>query len=157
MKKRKILNGIILLSFMVLSIAYFIEFILGHQPCNLCKYERIPYLSAIILISLSFLIKKFEKSILIFIAILFLLGTIVSFYHFGIEQGFFSENLICGLEGSQKVTNSEELLKELKKTRISCKDVTFRLFGLSLATINTVLSLVITATLFKTIINYEKN
>ena len=89
--------------------------------------------------------------------IFFLLGTIVSFYHFGIEQNFFSESLVCDLEGFQKITDSEELLKELQKTRVSCKDVTFRLFGLSLATINTVLSLVITVTLTKIIINYEKN
>ena len=157
MIKKKLLNGVILVSFMTLSFAYFIEFVLGHQPCSLCKYERIPYLISIILISLSFLIKKFEKLILIIVTIFFLLGTIVSFYHFGIEQNFFSESLVCDLEGFQKITDSEELLKELQKTRVSCKDVTFRLFGLSLATINTVLSLVITVTLTKIIINYEKN
>jgi len=49
------------------------------------------------------------------------------------------------------------LLKELQKKTVSCKDVTFKLFGLSLTTFNIFISLLITGILAKNFLNYEKN
>ena len=87
----------------------------------------------------------------------FVFGAVVSFYHFGIEQGFFSESLVCDL-GDSRPLNKEDLLSQLKKTEIvSCKDVTFRFLGLSLATINTVISLILSGIIIKVIKNYGKN
>jgi disulfide bond formation protein DsbB len=89
--------------------------------------------------------------------IFFIFGAVVSFYHFGIEQGFFSESLICELTNNNPL-NKEELLNQLKKTEIvSCKDVTFRFLGLSLATINTIISLILSGIVIKIIKNYGKN
>ena len=134
-----LLNSILAFSILSLSIAYFIQYVLGHKPCNLCIIERIPYIAAIILISLVFILNKYQKIISSLILIFFIFGAVVSFYHFGIEQGFFSESLVCDL-GNSRPLNKEELLNQLKKTEIvSCKDVTFRFLGLSLATINTCL------------------
>ena len=91
------------------------------------------------------------------ILIFFIFGAVVSFYHFGIEQGFFSESLVCDLGNSQPL-NKEDLLNQLKKTEIvSCKDVTFRFLGLSLATINTVISLILSGIIIRVIKNYGKN
>ena len=152
-----LLNGILAFSILSLSIAYFIQYVLGHKPCNLCIIERIPYIAAIILISLIFILNKYQKMISNLILILFVFGVIVSFYHFGIEQGFFSESLICEL-GDSKPSNKEELLNQLKKAEIiSCKDVTFRFLGLSLATINTIISLILSGIMIKIIKNYGKN
>ena len=136
--------------------AYFIQYILNHKPCNLCLIERIPYLAAIIFISLIFILNKFEKIISLIVGLFFIFGAIVSFYHFGIEQGFFNESLVCNL-GSSKATTAQELLKQLEKETVSCKDVTFRVLGLSLATFNTIISIIISAMMFKITINYEKN
>ena len=152
MNKKLILNNNIIISFLSLSFAYFVEFVLHHQPCNLCLFERIPYLGSLVLISLLLFLKKGEKIILSTVALLFLFGTIVSFYHFGIEQGFFEESLVCNLGNSQTFSNTSELLANLEKTRISCKDVTFKIFGFSLASINTVLSLVLSVTVIRLII-----
>ena len=58
---KSILNGVLAFSILSLSIAYFIQYILGHKPCNLCLIERIPYLTAIILVALIFIVKRFEK------------------------------------------------------------------------------------------------
>tara|TARA_X000001036_G_scaffold254665_1_gene237091 strand:+ start:20 stop:478 length:459 start_codon:yes stop_codon:yes gene_type:complete len=136
-----LLNGILAFSILSLSIAYFIQYVLGHKPCNLCLIERIPYIAAIILISLIFILNRNQKIISSLILIFFIFGAVVSFYHFGIEQEFFSESLVCDLGNSQPL-NKEELLNQLKKTEIvSCKDVTFRFLGLSLATINTIISI----------------
>ena len=152
-----LLNGILVFSILSLSIAYFIQYVLGHKPCNLCIIERIPYIAAIILISLIFIISKFEKIISSIILIFFIFGAVVSFYHFGIEQGFFSESLICELTNNNPL-NKEELLNQLKKAEIvSCKDVAFRFLGLSLATINTIISLALSGIMFKVIKNYGKN
>ena len=152
-----LLNGILVFSILSLSIAYFIQYVLGHEPCNLCIIERIPYIAGIILISLIFILNKYQKIISSLILIFFTFGAVVSFYHFGIEQGFFSESLICELTSSETL-NKEELLNQLKKAEIiSCKDVTFRFFGLSLATINTIISVILSGIMIKVIKNYGKN
>ena len=157
LNNKLILNGILAFSILTLSIAYFIQYVLGHKPCNLCIIERIPYIAAIILISLIFILNRYQKTISSLILIFFIFGSVVSFYHFGIEQGFFSESLVCDLGNSQPL-NKEDLLNQLKKTEIvSCKDVTFRFLGLSLATINTVISLILSGIIIRVIKNYGKN
>ncbi len=157
LNNKLLLNGILAFSILSLSIAYFIQYVLGHKPCNLCIIERIPYIAAIIFISLIFILNRYQKIISSLILIFFIFGAVVSFYHFGIEQGFFSESLVCDLGNSQPL-NKEDLLKQLKKTEIvSCKDVTFRFLGLSLATINTVISLILSGIIIRVINNYGKN
>ena len=157
LNNKLILNGILAFSILILSIAYFIQYVLGHKPCNLCIIERVPYIAAIILISLIFILNRYQKIISSLILIFFIFGAVVSFYHFGIEQGFFSESLVCDLGNSQPL-NKEDLLNQLKKTEIvSCKDVNFRFLGLSLATINTVISLILSGIMIKVIKNYGKN
>ena len=157
LNNKLLLNGILAFSILSLSIAYFIQYVLGHKPCNLCIIERIPYIASIILISLVFILNKYQKIISSLILIFFIFGAVVSFYHFGIEQGFFSESLVCDLGNGQPL-NKEDLLNQLKKTEIvSCKDVTFRFLGLSLATINTVISLILSGIMIKIIKNYGKN
>ena len=152
-----LLNSILAFSILSLSIAYFIQYVLGHKPCNLCVIERIPYIVAIIFISLIFILNKYHKIIYSLILIFFVFGAVVSFYHFGIEQCFFSDSLVCDLGNSQPL-NKEELLNQLKKTEVvSCKDVTFRFSGLSLATINTIISIILSGIMIKIIKNYGKN
>ena len=150
-----ILNLILIFSILSLSIAYFIQYALDHQPCNLCIIERIPYIAAVILISLIFIINKYEKILSSIVLLFFIFASIISFYHFGIEQGFFNESLLCDLDSSQSLTK-EQLLKQLNNSAaISCKDVLFRFFGLSLATINTIISIVLSGIMIKVIKNYE--
>ena len=153
-----ILNGILAFSIFSLVIAYYVQYILGHKPCNLCLIERIPYISAVILVSLIFIIKKFEKAIAGTVMLFFIFGAVISFYHVGIEQGFFSESLVCDLGSANEILSKEDLLKQLEnKTVVSCKDVTFRLLGLSLATINTVISILLSGIMLKVIKNYGQN
>ena len=152
-KNKLLLNGVLIFSVFALVTAYFIEYILGHKPCNLCLIERIPYLASIILISLIFILNKYEKTISLIVGLVFVFGAIVSFYHFGIEQGFFDESLVCNLNNNSEALSSEDLLKELEKNTVSCKDVTFALFGFSLATFNTIISLIISAIMLRIFIN----
>ncbi len=136
--------------------AYYIEYILGYQPCNLCLIERIPYGLSIILIVSNFIFKKKEKFLILLLTMTFVFSLIISIYHFGIEQAFFQESAICGIKNTVEILSKEELLKQLNQKTISCKDVTFKIFGLSLTTINIVLNLFLIILLTKIFTNYEK-
>ena len=155
--KSMLLNIILFVSFFALMSAFFIEYILGHQPCNLCILERIPYVVAIVIILLNYKFSQFEKLFLVLLIIVFLTATILSVYHFGIEQGFIEESLVCDLKNSSGVTSKEEILKQLQEQKVSCKDVTFKIFGLSLTTYNIVISILITINTLKIYLNYAKS
>ena len=156
-KNKTTLNLILLFSIFVLLAAYFIQYVLGHQPCNLCLIERIPYILTIIIITLILIFKKFEKIFLLLLTLIFVAATLISFYHFGIEQGFIKESLVCDLNVQTNSLTKEDLLKELKTKTISCKDVTFKVIGLSLASINIIISLILSVITLKLFLNYEKN
>ena len=151
------LKIIFLFSFIALISAFFIEYILGHQPCNLCLIERIPYGLSIIIIMAIFLIRKNQKFLVMLLFLTFVFSFAISFYHFGIEQGFFQESSVCGVRIFNENITKEDLLRQLNEKTISCKDVTFRIFGLSLSSINIAISLIFIITLLKIFIKYEKN
>ena len=157
LSKKNLFTGIFLISFIALTSAYFIEYILGHQPCNLCVYERIPYFLAILIVLINYKYNKLEKYLILSLAIIFLIATILSLYHLGIEQGFIQESLLCDLEKGANIVDKDEILKQLQQKSISCKDVTFKIFGLSLTNYNIIISLLLTIGLTKIYFGYEKN
>ena len=148
----------LVLSISLISIitAYYIEYVLGHKPCNLCLIERIPYALSIFLVALNFFLKKNTKFFILLLTLIFIFSFIISVYHFGIEQGFFQESPVCGLKDTGQILSKDELLKQLSKNTVSCKDVTFKVFGLSLTTINIGLSLFLIILSTKNFINYER-
>ena len=150
------LRLILLISFMSIISAYFIEYALGHQPCNLCLIERIPYILSIVLIIIYYKFKKSEKFVILLLILTFNFSFLISVYHFGIEQGFFEESSLCSLKNDSNIISKEELLKILNERTISCKDVTFRIFGLSLTSVNIFISLIIITILIKIYNTYEK-
>ena len=148
---------IFIISILALASAFFIEHALGHQPCNLCILERIPYLMAIIIVILNYKFVHFEKYFVLFLFIIFLAATILSLYHIGIEQGFIKESLVCDLKKGADLLSKEDILKQLQEKNISCKDVTFKIMGLSLTSYNIFISLLISISAGKIYLNYEKN
>ena len=155
--KNLLIKLIFLISVIALVSAFFIEYVLGHQPCNLCILERIPYLLAIIIILLNFKFSHYEKFFILLLSIIFLAGAIISLYHLGIEQGFIQESLVCDLKSGSNLLSKEEILKQLQEKNVGCKDVTFKIFGLSLTSYNILISLLITVSTGKIYFNYEKN
>ena len=142
-KKKIYLNSIFLISFIAVISAYFIEHFLGYQPCNLCIIERIPYILSLILLLINFKFEVNEKYLVILLIIIFIFSLIISLYHFGIEQDFFQESFMCDVKDESNILSKDELLAKLQKITISCKDVTFRIFGFSLTTINILMSVTI--------------
>ena len=145
-------------STLVLLTAYFIEYVLGYEACNLCLIGRFPYFFVIAFSLVFFCFKKFKKILLILIFMSFISSFLIAFYHFGIEQGFFDESLVCQIKALNQGLSPGELLQEFENSKSkSCKDVNFKIFGLSLATINLFISLILSIITFKYILKNEKN
>ena len=157
LNKNKILILIFLISLFALISAYFIEYVLGHQPCNLCLIERLPYMGALIVIIANYKFSHLEKYFIFLLIFIFLASTLISLYHLGIELGFIKESFVCDLKNSSKILSKEEILQQLQQKIVSCKDVTFKIFGFSLTTLNIVVSLLITIVLTKIYLDYAKN
>ena len=155
--KKLLIKLVFLVSIIALVSAFFIEYILGHQSCNLCILERFPYLIAIIIILFNYKFSQFEKFFVFLLTIIFSVGTILSLYHLGIEQGFIQESLVCDLKSGSNLLSKEEILKQLQQKNVSCKDVTFKIFGLSLTSYNILISLLISVSTGKIYFNYDKN
>ena len=154
-------NIFLIIIFAVISLAIIsaliIQYGLGHEPCKLCLYQRIPYFLAILLIIKIFFFRKYEKITLLILSLLFVGSAALAFYHFGIEQGFFNESLACTAPDLSKTLSKEQLLEQLKQNSISCKDVNFKILGISLAAINAIFSLFLSVIFIKLFLNYEKN
>jgi disulfide bond formation protein DsbB len=150
------LKLIFLISAVAIISAYYFEYILGYQPCNLCLIERIPYILSLVILSVNFKFNKNEKYLILLLFFIFIFSLIISIYHFGIEKGFIQESLLCNLKNGADILSKEVLLKELQKITVSCKDVTFRFLGFSLTTINIFVSLLLVFLLAKIFISYEK-
>ena len=155
LSKKNLFTGIFFISFIALVSAYFIEYILGHQPCNLCKYERIPYFLAILIVLINYKYNNLEKYLFLLLAIIFFIATMLSLYHLGIEQGFIKESLFCDLKKGANIIDKDELLKQLQQKSVSCKDVTFKIFGLSLTSYNIIICLLLTISSTKVYFEYE--
>jgi len=154
---KKILISILIFISLILASAFIIQYELGHQPCKLCVYQRIPYFLSILLIMKIFVIKTDEKITLLILSLVFIAGSILAFYHFGIEQGFFKESLACTTKNLSEILSKEEIIEQLKENTIGCKDVSFKIFGFSLAAINTIFSILLSVIFVRLFINYGKN
>ena len=154
---KKFLFAILICISLILVFAFVIEYKLGHQPCKLCLYERIPYFLSIFLITKIFFVKSYEKITLLILSLIFVTSGILAFYHFGIEQDFFKESLACTAEKLPGTSTKEELLEQLKQNTISCKEVSFRLFGFSLAAINTIFSIFLSVIFIRLFMNHGQN
>ena len=154
---KKFLLSILVFTSLVIVFAFIIEHQLGHEPCKLCLYQRIPYFLSMMLIIKILFIKKYERITLLILFLVFISSAALAFYHFGIEQDFFSESLACTASDLSNTYSKEQLLEQLKQNTISCKDVSFRIFGVSLAAINTIFSLVLSVIFIRLFFNYGKN
>jgi len=153
-KKENYLQILFILSIFALVVAYIIQYILNYQPCNLCLIERIPYGIAIIILVLNYIFKQDQLFYSILLMLTFLFLFLISLYHFGIEQGIIEESAVCTSKNLDLITK-EDILNSLQELRVSCKDVAFKIFGLSLTTYNILISLCMLAISIKIyLLNY---
>ena len=154
LNKKKFYLFILFYSLLAIFFALYVEHVLGYKPCKLCLYQRMPYIVAIFISFVGYNYFKNDK-ILILIVVIFSISVLISGYHYGIENNIFEEISGC-TAGTLEIIDKSELLKSLNNNVSSCKDVNFKLFGISLAGINFLLSLLIVIYSLK-ILFYEKN
>ena len=146
---------ILIISMISIISALYIEYILRYEPCKLCIYQRLPYIAAIFISFIGFNYSSNDK-ILIILIMIFVLSAIISGYHFGIENNLFDELSAC-VNDSLDISNKSKLLESLNQSMpVNCKDATFKILGVSLAAINTILSVLIVIFSIRTL-TYEKN
>ena len=151
----QIVFGLFFFNILILISAYYIEYILKVPACSMCIYQRIPYFLSTVIIVVFFLKKIDFKKLIIILFLFTLINTGLSFYHMGIEQSFFSELNTCKIDNN--VSTAKDLLNQLKsKGVISCKEVGFTIFGLSLATINFIVNTILIM-FYWIILKNEKN
>tara|TARA_B100001175_G_C19490288_1_gene632216 strand:- start:1055 stop:1531 length:477 start_codon:yes stop_codon:yes gene_type:complete len=154
LNKKKFYLFILFYSLFAIFFALYIEFVLGYKPCKLCLYQRVPYIIAIFISFIGYNYFTNDKILILIIAI-FTISFFISGYHYGIENNIFEEFSGCTTK-SLEIIDKSEILKSLNNNITSCKDVSFKLFGISLAGINLLLSLLVIAYSIRTLV-YEKN
>jgi len=154
LNKKKFYLFILFYSLLAIFFVLYVEHVLGYKPCKLCLYQRIPYIVSIFISFVGYNYFKNDK-ILILIVVIFLISVFISGYHYGIENNIFEEFSGC-TASTLEIIDKSELLKSLNDNVSSCKDVNFKLFGISLAGINFLLSLLIVIYSLKIMV-YEKN
>ena len=154
LNKKKFYLFILFYSLLAIFFALYVEHVLGYKPCKLCLYQRIPYIVSIFISFVGYNYFKNDK-ILILIVVIFSISVLISGYHYGIENNIFEEFSGC-TANTLEIIDKSELLKSLNDNVPSCKDVNFKLFGISLAGINFLLSLLIVIYSLKILV-YEKN
>ena len=153
--RKKFYLIIFFISIISIISALYIEYILQYQPCKLCIYQRLPYLAAIFVSLIGFNFFNNDKIIIIIIMI-FTISAIISGYHYGIENNLIQEISSC-TNNSLNTLNKSKLLESLNKNMpVDCKDATFKILGVSLAAINTILSILIVIISIRTL-SYETN
>ena len=154
-KKKNFYLLILFLSLLAVFFALYVEYILQYKACKLCLYQRIPYIVAIFVSFVGYNYYRSDK-ILLLIVLIFTLSFLISGYHYGIEKNIFEEYVECSAINLD-IIDKTKLLKSLSDSiPSSCKDVNFKLFGISLAGINSLFSLLIIIYSLRTVI-YEKN
>ena len=154
LNKKNFYLFILFYSLLAIFFALYVEYVLGYKACKLCLYQRIPYVIAIFISFVGYNFYKNNKILILIIAI-FSISFFIAGYHYGIENNIFDEFSGCTNESLETIDKSE-ILKSLNSNIVSCKDVNFKLFGISLAGINLLLSLLIVAYSIRTLL-YEKN
>jgi disulfide bond formation protein DsbB len=142
LKKETYLALLFWISLSTLLVAYAIQHILGFQPCNLCLIERIPYALSLIVLVLNYKFKSDQTFYSVLLLLIFLFSLLLSLYHLGIEQGLIAESNVCKSNNIGSLTTKDAVLKSLQEITVSCKDVAFKIFDLSLTTYNIMLSLI---------------
>ncbi len=145
---------IITISFFIILSALYIEHILSIPACKLCLYQRVPYIIAIIICFFGYFFRNNKISLNLLI-ITFISSALISGYHLGIEHNIFNEFSGCTNENLDTIDKTK-LLEILNEYLPNCKDINFRIFGLSLATINFIISIALVLITIKYFL-YEKN
>ena len=131
---------VLLISLIVIVGAYIIEYLYNFPPCKLCIYQRIPYFLILIICMVSFLM-KYKNIHFYSIFFLFFSSFLIASYHSLVERGLVEYNSACSsmVDNFESIEDLRNHLDSVALTK--CDEIIFSVMGLSLANINSLISL----------------
>lgn len=132
------------------------EHIGGYIPCKLCLQQREPWYAGIPVMAIALLAVFFAwparvaRAFVVIAFLLMLYSLFLGVNHSGVEWGWWEGPGDCGVVEGGISGNVNDLLAQLETTTPpSCDDAALRVFGLSFAGWNAVVSLILAALLYK--------
>ena len=126
-----------------LSFALLMQYGFGILPCELCLWQRGPFVAGAVLAAMTFLVPlRFQKFLMILCVVFFLANSGLAVFHSGVERHWWVFHSAC--TGSASLSGSIEAMREqLLATPVTrCDEISWSLFGLSMANFNIVFSFV---------------
>jgi len=136
---KKIFYGIFFFSIISTLFAFYLQYVLGHAPCKLCIYQRVPYYLIIAIGLINLLFNKYLKFSLFLISILLLSELLISGYHTLNTFGFVE---YTGCESATLPTDINQLKEALLNDSlvVTCSNANLKFFGIPLSFYNTLFS-----------------
>lgn len=115
---------------------------LGYAPCKMCLWQRWPHAVAIIIGIFAVAVSRHQRAFAALGALAALTTSAIGLYHTGVERDWWEGPTSCSGNGA---INTTDLLNTDIAPIVMCDDVVWSLFGLSMASYNALISLVLVA------------
>ena len=133
-----------IISLISISSALIAEYFFNLQPCELCLKQRHPYYLILVSLVFIFIIKNLNKVVFyLLIQLATVYGLFYSIWHVGVENKILKGPSGCSVMLTNSESASDLKAQILSKQVISCDEVIWSFFGISAASINTLVLLVI--------------
>lgn len=133
---------IALVSAITLAVAYGFQFN-GYAPCDLCWYQRYPYMAIIVIVAASLVLKSPNAFWVLFsVTLLAFVDAGIAGYHAGVEYKWWQGPTTCG--GAFNFSQTEltlESLNNLAERVVRCDEAAWTLGGISMAGYNMFMAL----------------
>jgi len=143
MSKNKLyFSGLVVLSTISISFAFFVEYVLGFEPCILCLYQRVPYYLLMVM-GIAGLVLQNSKSLIYIAMFVFLSSAILAGYHTGIEREWFNPSDTCNPGFNIPEDASVDEIREMLYAApvATCTRAAFKILWLSMTEWNLLLNI----------------
>ncbi|WP_010139327.1 disulfide bond formation protein B [Oceanicola sp. S124] len=117
------------------------QFLGGLAPCHLCLLQRWPHLAAIVIAGAA--VATGQRLLALLGALAAAVTAGIGLYHTGVERDIFEGPTSCTSSGTGSVSADQLFDQIMSAPLIRCDEVAFQFLGLSMASWNALLSLVL--------------
>lgn len=131
----------------MLASAHAFEYFARLAACPLCLRQREVYWAALTVAAIGFVITRLMKNprmtmtVNMLLCLTFLTGAVIAAYHSGVEWHLWPGPTECSTEGGNLPTSAASMNLDQKFAIASCAEAAWRMFGISMAGYNTLVSL----------------
>ena len=124
-----------------LSFALYFEIFQDYEACHLCLLQRIPYIIMIIIGALGVLRPQFILFCITLTLVTTVASTLLALYHVGVEQNLWDSISACKSTAIGHISVEELKKSLLERPALSCANIEWSVFGISMAGYNSLYSL----------------